>query len=82
MKRYGTSVWGWEIPWWGRDDDRVGGSRLGKRQDIAYAGGQFARVDEGCKLFEALGRDVDEKEQRPHVAASGYLLIGRGYRRH
>src|SRR5690606_11428785 len=20
MKRYGTQVWGWEMPWWGRDE--------------------------------------------------------------
>ena len=27
MKRYGTQVWGWEMPWWGRnvDDARKAG---------------------------------------------------------
>jgi hypothetical protein len=33
----------------------VSGSGLGERQDIADAGGQGARVDEGCKFFEVPG---------------------------
>lgn len=32
MKRYGTAVWGWEMPWWGRttDDARGAGAAFAK----------------------------------------------------
>jgi len=32
MKRYGTQVWGWEMPWWGRnvDDARKAGADFGR----------------------------------------------------
>ena len=32
MKRYGTQVWGWEMPWWGRDVDaaRKAGADFGR----------------------------------------------------
>jgi len=32
MKRYGTRVWGWEMPWWGRDehDARKAGADFGR----------------------------------------------------
>lgn len=32
MKRYGTQVWGWEMPWWGRDVDaaRRAGADFGR----------------------------------------------------
>ena len=37
MKRYGTQVWGWEMPWWNRDE---GDPTLSARK----AGGDFARA--------------------------------------
>jgi len=37
MKRYGTQVWGWEMPWWGRDDSDP-------TQHARRAGADFARA--------------------------------------
>ena len=37
MKRYGTKVWGWEMPWWGRDE----GDPI---QHARRAGWDFARA--------------------------------------
>jgi hypothetical protein len=37
MKRYGTKVWGWEMPWWGRDE----GDPI---QHARKAGADFARA--------------------------------------
>src|ERR1700741_1366909 len=60
----------------------VGCSGLGKRQHIADACGQFTGLDERPELFEALGRDVDENEERPHTVAESFLLIGLGHGRY
>src|SRR6185369_16495530 len=38
-------------------------------------------LDEGGKFLEAVGRDVDEKEQRFYAVASRLLLIGRSHGR-
>jgi hypothetical protein len=37
MKRYGTKVWGWEMPWWGRDEGDP-------TQHARKAGRDFARA--------------------------------------
>lgn len=37
MKRYGTRVWGWEMPWWGRDEG-------GAAQRARKMGADFGRV--------------------------------------
>lgn len=37
MKRYGSRVWGWEMPWWGRDEGDP-------TQRARRAGGDFGRA--------------------------------------
>ncbi|MDO8542154.1 MAG: DUF4038 domain-containing protein [Opitutaceae bacterium] len=40
MKRYGTSVWGWEMPWWNRTTDDA------RRAGAGFAGAFFATLDD------------------------------------
>ena len=58
MKHYGTRVWGWEMPWWGRDD----GEPL---QNARIKGAEFGRAFLGT-LIE-LEKPAAPFEDRPPV---------------
>ncbi len=52
MKKHGTRVWGWEMPWWNRTPD-----------DARQAGADFARAFLGALEDIGAGRRLPDREQ-------------------
>jgi len=60
MKRYGTQVWGWEMPWWGRTVE-----------DARRAGADFARALLATLDIIAAGSTHPSWRGRPALASRG-----------
>lgn len=87
MKRYGTRVWGWEMPWWGRDEGdpaqnaRKAGADFGRAfvatLDAIEAGAKFAANDpdktaDGQAYAESVDSPVPGQDAGPILIDPDY----------